>query len=85
MNVSRLMAEYEKNACCAVFNDALWTACNNHMICMTAIKLHSSPPALRLICGLFNDNAISSDSIMLNDRLPGDEKIGKNAKKTVVV
>lgn len=79
------MAEYETKVCCAVFNDALLTACNNHVICMTAIKLHSSPPALRLICGLFNDSSISSDSIMLNDRLPGEEKIGKNTKKTVVV
>ena len=51
---------------------------------MTAINLHSSPPALRRICGVFNDTAISSDSIMLNVRLSGEEKIGKNAKKVVV-
>ena len=51
---------------------------------MVAIKLHTSPPALRLICGLFNDTAISSDSIMLIDRLPGEDKIGENAMKTVV-
>ena len=28
MKVSRLMAEYEKKVCSAVFNDALLTACN---------------------------------------------------------
>jgi hypothetical protein len=52
---------------------------------MTAIKLQSSPPALPLICGLFNDPAISSYSELLNDRLPGEEKFGKNANKSAVV
>ena len=51
---------------------------------MTAIKRQSLPLALRRICGLFNDTAIISDSIMLNDRLPGEEKCGKQAKKAVV-
>jgi len=51
---------------------------------MTAIKLHTSPPGLCLICGLFNDTAISSDSIMLIDRLSGEENIGKDAEKAVV-
>jgi len=51
---------------------------------MTAIKLHTSPSALLLICGLFNDATISCDSIMLIDRLPGEVKVGKNAEKSVV-
>jgi hypothetical protein len=51
---------------------------------MTAIKLHSLPPALPLICGLFNDPVISSDSELLNDRLSDEGKFGKNTNKAAV-
>jgi hypothetical protein len=44
---------------------------------MTGIKLHSLPPPFRLICGLVNYSAFSFNNIIPNDRLPGEDKIGK--------